>query len=296
MEVTYVDIEKVIPDPDQPRKLFAANKMATLKASVKRWGIQQPLIVEKNAKGFYDIIDGERRYRTAQSLGLKKIPIRVIKTQSKLDKLIQQFHIQDQHENWTGVEKANAMMRLSQELDVPMRTLCEELALSPKEAENYLAYASLLERQTFERSEIPISWAKLIQQTKTLAKRVYQEEFEEEFDRNMEKKLERSIVNRALDGVINRDHDFSKLKDSFSKEPKTIKTFIDDAKITPAALFIKTKAKGAYALRNLINHAGWTISHANAYMAHKDVKPTQQAISMMQSAHEALGKVLALVE
>lgn len=71
IEVKITDIE---PNPNQPRRVFDAEKLAELTESIKIHGVIQPLIVRKNGKK-YEIVAGERRWRASQNAGLKKLPV-----------------------------------------------------------------------------------------------------------------------------------------------------------------------------------------------------------------------------
>ncbi len=74
-----VPIEKVFPNPDQPRRIFDKEKLEDLSASVAEKGIIQPLIVRVRPgdSGSYEIVAGERRWRAAQQAKLHEIPILV---------------------------------------------------------------------------------------------------------------------------------------------------------------------------------------------------------------------------
>lgn len=67
-------ITEVMPNKDQPRKSFDEEKLKSLADSVKEHGLIQPIVVRKSAEG-YVIIAGERRWRAAKLVGLKKIPV-----------------------------------------------------------------------------------------------------------------------------------------------------------------------------------------------------------------------------
>lgn len=68
-------IEDIIPNPNQPRKIFAKEELAELAASIKEQGIIQPLLVRPIGGGKYELIAGERRYRASKSIGLHKVPV-----------------------------------------------------------------------------------------------------------------------------------------------------------------------------------------------------------------------------
>ena len=72
-----VPIEKVSPNPDQPRRSFDMEKLADLANSIREKGIIQPLIVrpDPNRPGAYQIVAGERRWRAAQQAQLHQVPV-----------------------------------------------------------------------------------------------------------------------------------------------------------------------------------------------------------------------------
>jgi ParB family chromosome partitioning protein len=70
-----VPIERVAPNPDQPRKRFTEDDLADLAASIKEKGIIQPLIVRQLAEDRFEIVAGERRWRAAQMAQLHEIPV-----------------------------------------------------------------------------------------------------------------------------------------------------------------------------------------------------------------------------
>jgi ParB family chromosome partitioning protein len=71
--VVSLPLEKIRPNPNQPRKFFGEDALNELSASIKEHGVIQPVIVEE-ADGDYIIIAGERRCRAAGAAGLKEIP------------------------------------------------------------------------------------------------------------------------------------------------------------------------------------------------------------------------------
>ena len=75
-----ISISSIIPNKNQPRKLFEKEALEDLKNSVKERGIIQPLIVRKSndQNGMFELIAGERRWQAAQSAGLHEVPVVVI--------------------------------------------------------------------------------------------------------------------------------------------------------------------------------------------------------------------------
>ena len=71
-------ISQIKPNKNQPRKDFDEKLMSELKNSIQEKGILQPIAIRKTKKDSYEIIAGERRYRAAKELGLKKIPAYIL--------------------------------------------------------------------------------------------------------------------------------------------------------------------------------------------------------------------------
>ena len=71
--VTELKLTDVMPNKNQPRERFDEEALTALTASIKEYGIIQPIVVTKSEKG-YKIVAGERRWRAAKAAGLKTIP------------------------------------------------------------------------------------------------------------------------------------------------------------------------------------------------------------------------------
>jgi ParB family chromosome partitioning protein len=71
----FLPIEKIAPNPEQPRKRFTQNDLDDLAASIKEKGIIQPLIVREMDGGTFEIVAGERRWRAAQMAQLHEVPV-----------------------------------------------------------------------------------------------------------------------------------------------------------------------------------------------------------------------------
>jgi ParB family chromosome partitioning protein len=69
----YIPITRIAPNPNQPRKLFRDEELASLAASIREQGILQPLVVRRRGEG-YELIIGERRWRASQLAGLEELP------------------------------------------------------------------------------------------------------------------------------------------------------------------------------------------------------------------------------
>ena len=75
-----ISVSSIIPNKNQPRKLFEKEALEDLKNSIKERGIIQPLIVRRSndQNGMFELIAGERRWQAAQSAGLHEVPVVVV--------------------------------------------------------------------------------------------------------------------------------------------------------------------------------------------------------------------------
>jgi len=111
-----IEINKIVKNRFQPRKIFDENKLNELTNSIKERGVIQPIIVRKHNKddGKYEIIAGERRFLAAQKANLKEVPV-VITNVDDLKSL--EFAIIEnvQRDDLNPLEEAQSYQRLIDE-------------------------------------------------------------------------------------------------------------------------------------------------------------------------------------
>ena len=139
--ITLLDISKVYPNPDQPRKTFDTAALNELTESVKKHGVIQPIAVTKTDAG-YKIIAGERRYRACKAAGMTTIPA-IIKTYDERE--IKEVSIIEnlQREDLNPVEEAAAIKRLSDEFSLTQDEVAERLGKSRSSVANALRILTL---------------------------------------------------------------------------------------------------------------------------------------------------------
>jgi ParB family transcriptional regulator, chromosome partitioning protein len=106
-----VPIEQITLPPKQPRRYFDPDKMAQLVRSVEELGILEPLLVRVLPTDKYELLAGERRFRAAQELGLKVVPI-VAREFSDREALQVALIENLQREDLNPVEETEAVMEL----------------------------------------------------------------------------------------------------------------------------------------------------------------------------------------
>lgn len=125
---TLVNITKVEPNREQPRKNFDEDALEELAESIKQFGLLQPILVQ-DRKTYYEIIAGERRWRAAKKAGLKEVPV-IIKDLSEQE-IVEISLIENiQRENLNPIEEAQAYKRLLTEFNLKQDEVAERVAKS----------------------------------------------------------------------------------------------------------------------------------------------------------------------
>lgn len=106
----YIDIDKLMPNPDQPRKDFNQEMLEELAGSIREKGVLQPVLAERKGDK-YIIIAGERRYRASLIAGLKQVPV-IEKNFSEEEKLEIALIENIQREDLSPIEEARAYQTL----------------------------------------------------------------------------------------------------------------------------------------------------------------------------------------
>ena len=124
-EIT-VKLSKFETNRDQPRKDFNEEQLQELADSIKKYGVLQPLLVQKKESGF-EIVAGERRWRAAKLAGLKEVPV-VIREYSPQQAMEIALIENVQREDLNPIEEALAYQRLMQEFQLKQEEIAERVS------------------------------------------------------------------------------------------------------------------------------------------------------------------------
>ena len=120
-----IDIDLIVPNPEQPRTRFAEQALNELAQSITANGIVQPIVVRPK-DGKYEIVAGERRWRASQRAGLRKIPA-VVKEVSD-DKLLELALIENiQRQELNPIEEAKAYRKLIDSIGLTQEQVSERV-------------------------------------------------------------------------------------------------------------------------------------------------------------------------
>lgn len=136
-----IAIERIRPNPHQPRQHFHEAELATLTASIREHGILQPILVTETIQG-YQLVAGERRLRAARAAGLERIPaiIRQLGEQAQLEiALVENL----QREDLDPIEAARGFRRLIDEFGFTHEQIAERVGRARSTVANTLRLLEL---------------------------------------------------------------------------------------------------------------------------------------------------------
>ena len=144
IEGILMDINKVEPNREQPRKNFDEDALLELSESIKQFGVLQPLLVQ-DKNDYYEIIAGERRWRAAKMAGLKEVPV-IIKDLTEQE-IVEISLIENiQRENLNPIEEAIAYKRLLTEFNLKQDEVAERVSKSRTAVTNSMRLLKLNEK------------------------------------------------------------------------------------------------------------------------------------------------------
>ena len=149
-DLTMVAIDRIHPDPRQPRRRFDEAALESLAASIRTAGLMQPIVLRPREAGGFRIIVGERRWRAAQNVGLATVPaiVREIDDRTAAEwALIENI----QREDLNPLERAEAFRRLTDEYGMTHQDVAERVGLNRSTVTNLLR---LLELDDFCRDAV----------------------------------------------------------------------------------------------------------------------------------------------
>lgn len=140
--INEIEIEKIVTNPNQPRRNFDSEALEELSMSIRELGVISPITLRKNDDDTYLIIAGERRYRAAQMAGLSTIPA-YIRT-AKDEQVMEMALIENvQREDLDAIEIALAYQRLMDEYHLTQERMSERVGKKRATIANYLRLLKL---------------------------------------------------------------------------------------------------------------------------------------------------------
>ena len=140
--VQTLPISRVEPRKDQPRREFDPEAIEELAASIREYGLIQPITVRPLDEGYYQIIAGERRWRASRAAGLKEVPVRILEAD---DKLAMELALVEnlQREDLNPMEEAAGYKKLMDDYDLTQEQVATRVQKSRPAVTNALRLLSL---------------------------------------------------------------------------------------------------------------------------------------------------------
>ena len=135
--VIFVKTGEILPNPNQPRRIFGDDGLRELAESIRLYGVLQPLTVRKTAFGKYELVAGERRLRAARMAGLAQVPCILIGADEKSSSLIAIIE-NIQRRDLDFFEEAEAIQRLIRQFGLSQEEAARRLGMSQPSVANKL--------------------------------------------------------------------------------------------------------------------------------------------------------------
>lgn len=163
IDVPYIDIGLISPNPQQPRKDFPEQELAELTESIREHGVIQPITVRKSGNR-YELITGERRLRASQRAGLIKIPAFVLDVDSDR-KMLELAIIENvQRQDLNPIEEAESYRRLIDECGLKQEEVAERISKDRTTVSNFLRLLRLPSeiKESLRKGELGMGHAKAV--------------------------------------------------------------------------------------------------------------------------------------
>ena len=142
--VYQLPIDKIRPNPYQPRKYFNRASLEELSASILSYGVLQPITVRKMSGGYYELVAGERRLRASELAGLTTIPAILLQV-SDSDSAALAFIENIQRQNLSFLEEAEGYRSMMEDYGLTQEELAVKLSKSQSSIANKLRVLKLEE-------------------------------------------------------------------------------------------------------------------------------------------------------
>ncbi|MFB6181474.1 MAG: ParB/RepB/Spo0J family partition protein [Candidatus Magasanikbacteria bacterium] len=183
-QVIKVNIEKISPNPHQPRKNFPEEELKDLVRSIKEYGVMQPVTIKPKSEGKYELVAGERRLRASKKANKQKIPA-IIKDTSEKEQMELAMIENLQRQDLSPLEEAMAYNSLMQKFDLTQSEVADRVGRSRSNIANMIRLLELPDeiKQALDERRIEAGKARALLSLESEAKQL------ELFERLLEEEL-----------------------------------------------------------------------------------------------------------
>lgn len=209
--VERIPVEKVLPNPNQPRKHFEDSAILELADSIKSYGVIQPIQVRKISEEFYELVSGERRLRASKVAGEKTIPAITV-SMSDQDSALVAIMENVQREDLTYFEEAESYRQLIEYYKITQDRIAELIGKS----------------QSFVANKL-----RLLKLDPEIVAEIIENNLSERHARSLLRIPDTELQQLVLKQVIKKDMTVKKTEELVEKIRKDVLTNNYDEKLTP---------------------------------------------------------------
>lgn len=144
MRIVQIPVEMIIPNPEQPRKIFTDTELEELTCSIKEYGVLQPLLVKKTEGKKFILIAGERRLRASKLAGLSRVPV-IIKELAEPEAALISLVENVQREDLNFIEEARAYKKLMEDFNLTQGEIAKKVSKQQSTISNKIRLLTLPE-------------------------------------------------------------------------------------------------------------------------------------------------------
>lgn len=209
--VEQIPVDKILPNPNQPRKHFEDSAITELAESIKSFGVIQPIQVRKISEEFYELVSGERRLRASKVAGEETIPA-IIVEMSDQDSALIAIMENVQREDLTYFEEAESYRQLMEYYNLTQDRIAELLGKS----------------QSFVANKI-----RLLKLDPSIIETLTENNLTERHARALLRIPDTELQEEVLKQVVKKDMTVKKTEELVEKIRKDVLTNNYDEKLTP---------------------------------------------------------------
>ena len=150
--IFWIELEKVVPNPYQPRREFDQDRLKDLSESIRMYGVLQPLVVTRKEvyredggmNVEYELISGERRLRASKLAGLSQVPVLIRSGEENPQLKLEMAIIENlQREDLNPVDRARSFERLAKEFNLKQAQIADKVGKSREYVSNSMRILAL---------------------------------------------------------------------------------------------------------------------------------------------------------
>ncbi|MEE9217958.1 MAG: ParB/RepB/Spo0J family partition protein [Acidobacteriota bacterium] len=265
----WVDLDRIMTNPRQPRKRFGEEGLEALARSIRDHGMLQPILIRRELKG-YQLVAGERRWRAAQKAGLRKVP--AILRDTTDDRVLEVALVENlQREDLNPVEEAKAYEWLVKELNLTQEEVASRVGRQRATVANSLRILKLPEevQEIIRRDQLSAGHAKVLSGMEDAAEQI----------RVARLAQRRGLSVRALERLVARDSKAkapARSKENPCLDPNTVRAVQNLKRALGTQVRIERRAKGGSLIVEFYDeedlHRLYTLLLAAARSSHTGAK------------------------